>query len=79
MFIELSLLPPAVAQKILQVQQGEVVQFTNNGQVVAKAVQEPQNFLDVIMNYNGSDVSDIDLPEFDRKIGNKFDDPFKDD
>ncbi|MDO4700948.1 MAG: hypothetical protein Q4A69_09760 [Moraxella sp.] len=79
MLIELSLLPPAIAEQILQVQHGQSVQFTHNGQVVANVSQPKNTFLDFYIN-TPFDVADIDIPEFDRKNPPpKFDDPFADD
>lgn len=78
MLIELSLLPPAIAEQIQQVQHGAVVQFANNGKIVANVNKaNPYNeFLNFYIN-TPFDVADIDLPEFDSRHS-KFDDPFGD-
>ncbi len=74
MLIELSLLPPNIAEQIMQVQHGQTVQFANNGQVIAKAIKEPTLY-EMIMAYDDVDVADIDLPEMPPCV-QSFDDIF---
>lgn len=78
MLIELSLLPPNIAQQIMRVQQGATVQFANNGQIVAKAIKEPLSLYDSIMAYDDTAITDIDLPEVPAYTAT-FDDVFGDD
>lgn len=66
MFIELSLLPPAVQEQILTVQEGNTVAFTQNGQVIAtvnQAVQQP--------SYANGDF-DYDLERMKYMMDTKF-------
>lgn len=73
MLIELNLLPPTIAEQINQVPHGAVVQFANNGQVIANLSKPHNPFLNWYIN-TPFDVADTDLPEFNHDC-HKFDDP----
>lgn len=67
MLIELSLLPPNIAQQILQIQQGAVVQFTHKGQIVANIVPAQSSY-DMLMAMDYPDeVADIEEENFIRQ------------
>ena len=39
MLLEISTLPPIIQEQILQIQQGETIQFANHGQIIGELVQ----------------------------------------
>lgn len=72
MLIELNLLPPNIAQQILQTQQGAVVHFTYQGKVVADVVPTHSSY-DFFMNMNyPDDVADVADEIFERKTSSRM-------
>ena len=72
MLIELNLLPPSIAQQILQIQQGAVIHFTYQGKVVADVVPTHSSY-DVFMDMDyPDDVADVADEPFKRQISTRM-------
>lgn len=74
MTIEINTLPNIVQKAIMQ---GERINFTNQGKIIACVVNEPKNdnltLYEWAMAYDSVDVSDIELDEIDSiKSKNRF-------
>lgn len=75
MLIEISTLPPIIQEQILQIQQGETIQFANHGQIIGELVQNNDTTdSDSLMATFGLWQNDsIDGLAYERKLRSEWD------
>lgn len=73
MLIEISTLPPAIQEQILSVQKGELVQFVNHGEVIARLTQDhPKGLIGDDKAFGLLQNCGIDGLEYERQIRSEW-------